>query len=101
MHKKIELKVTGMHCKSCETLISDELKDIGAKNIKISFKTNEATFDIDSVVSEDKILTAVKNAGYDSIVLNPSEIVKTSNYLRLMLCAHLQQKRHLKQINNL
>ncbi len=81
MHKKIELKVTGMHCKSCEMLISDELKDIGAKNVKISFKTNEATFDIDSVVSEDKILTAVKNAGYDSIILNPSEIVKTSNFI--------------------
>ena len=81
MHKKIELKVTGMHCKSCEMLISDELKDIGATGIKIDFKTGISTFDINSSVDDKRILTAVKNAGYESIILNPSELAKTSNFI--------------------
>jgi Cu+-exporting ATPase len=80
MNKKIEIKVTGMHCKSCEMLISDELKEIGATNIKISFKTGNAVFDINNSVDDNKILTAVKNAGYESVILNPSEITKLNNF---------------------
>jgi len=80
MHKKIELKVTGMHCKSCEMLISDELNSIGATNIKIDFKTGNAVFDINNSVDDNKILTAVKDAGYESTILNPTEIVKSSSF---------------------
>lgn len=81
MNRKIELKVTGMHCKSCEVLISDELKDIGATAIKIDFKTGSATFNVNNNVDDNKVINAVKNAGYESTILNPSEVVKTSNFV--------------------
>ena len=57
----VELNVEGMHCKSCEMLISDELEENGAKNIKIDHKTGKLSFD---GLSEEKGVEIVEKEGY-------------------------------------
>ena len=57
----IELRVEGMHCKSCEMLISDELEENGATNIKIDHKTGKLSFD---GLSREKGAEIVEKEGY-------------------------------------
>ena len=62
--KKITLKVKGMHCKSCSTLIEDALEDLGVKS-KVDSKKGLAIVEFDeNKVSEDKIKAAIKEEGY-------------------------------------
>lgn len=58
-------KVKGMHCKSCEMLITDALSDIDVKVIEISSSigTVKVKFD-DSKITESKIKTIIENEGY-------------------------------------
>ncbi|MFA6490945.1 MAG: cation transporter, partial [Candidatus Magasanikbacteria bacterium] len=65
MNEKVLLKIEGMHCESCEKIIGSELADLpGAGNIKIVADTGVGEFEVDSGVSDESILTAIKNAGY-------------------------------------
>lgn len=61
----INLKVEGMHCKSCIMIIEDSLNDIGAKNIKVSLDEKKK---IGSVLCEfsdrNKIVKAIEAEGY-------------------------------------
>ena len=59
---KIKLKVKGMHCKSCEMLITDVLEEAGAKNVVISHKTGELS--LESNISSDKIKKLIEKEGY-------------------------------------
>ncbi len=59
------ISIKGMHCKSCEILIEDELKKI--KNIgkvDIHHKTGKATIQYKGTVSQTDIVQAVQTAGY-------------------------------------
>ena len=41
-----KLKVTGMHCKSCETILSEDLGQIkGVSNVTANHKTGTVTFE--------------------------------------------------------
>ena len=65
MEKKF--KVKGMHCKSCEMLIKDELEEMDSVNvIKISYKTGEVLvgFEPDRA-DENKMRSIIKNEGYE------------------------------------
>ena len=63
---KIMLNVEGMHCKSCETLIKDELDELeGIKNVNVSAEKGIATIEYDeSKVDEMKIIEIIKKEGY-------------------------------------
>ena len=63
--KKIYLNIKGMHCKSCEMLIKDELEEMGVKEIEINHKTGKAavTFD-ETKLKLDSIKAAIKKQGY-------------------------------------
>lgn len=51
--------VSGMHCKSCEMLVMDELLEIeGVENVKASFQDGIITLD-SRVNTEDSILKKV------------------------------------------
>src|SRR3989344_3664262 len=80
MHKKINLEIKGMHCKSCEMLITDELIGIGAKNVEVNHKTGDASFINDQNADDYKIISAIKNAGYEGTILNPSAITNTTTF---------------------
>lgn len=66
MEKLIKLKIEGMHCASCETLIKDELEEIkGVKNIQVNAKSGEGAMSIDTdFVSVGDLISAVEKAGY-------------------------------------
>jgi P-type Cu+ transporter len=61
-----KIKIAGMHCKSCEQLIKEELLDLkGVKDISISSKTGDGSFTLDeSKTKPAQILTVIENAGY-------------------------------------
>ena len=64
--EKLKLNVEGMHCPSCEILISDELKELdGIKSAKVNHVqgTAEVEFD-DSKINKEKIIETIKKEGY-------------------------------------
>jgi len=62
MEKKI--KVSGMHCSSCEFLIKDSLSDIGVK-AKADFKKGEVIVEFDPKKAKiEKIYEAIEENGY-------------------------------------
>ena len=64
--KKLKLKVTGMHCKSCETLIKDGLSEIeGVEKIDVFSSKGTAMVDYDETkTSEYAIKSAIRKEGY-------------------------------------
>ena len=71
MNKKVEFKVAGMHCSSCEMLIKGELEEIGALNVSVSHKTGLGSLEIEEdKYSADKIIEAIDKAGYKSDIIN-------------------------------
>lgn len=82
---KITIPIKGMHCRSCELLIEEKLKEIPeVKNVQVSYKKSEATIyskkQLD-LFETTKINRAIQEAGYEVgvddseswISKNPSE----------------------------
>jgi copper chaperone CopZ len=60
------ITIKGMHCASCETLLTDVISEIsGVTSTKLSLKDNSATvvFD-DKKTSEKAIRKAIESEGY-------------------------------------
>ena len=63
--KKINLKIKGMHCPSCEMLIEDALDNIGVNDVEIDSKTGKAIIGFDEEkVSEELIKKTIEGEGY-------------------------------------
>lgn len=63
------LKIAGMHCESCEKIITAELEDMGGvAEAHIDHKTGEGHLMVEDTVSDADILAAVKRAGYEAVV---------------------------------
>ena len=57
---KINLKIKGMHCKSCKMLIEDALEDLGVKS-NVDNEKGTATIEFDeSKITEEKIKDAIR-----------------------------------------
>ncbi len=65
--KKTKFNVKGMHCKSCEMLLSDALEDLqGVKKIQASADKGIVSVEFDDkIVSENDILSIIKMQGYE------------------------------------
>lgn len=62
---KANLKITGMHCRSCEMLINDALLDSGVKNCKIDSKRGTAVIEFDEKkLNLPKIKSIIEKEGY-------------------------------------
>ncbi|MCX6731292.1 MAG: cation transporter, partial [Candidatus Roizmanbacteria bacterium] len=61
------ISIKGMHCKSCELLIEDELKGInGVSSVDISHSTGSATIHYEGKdLNHGDVVHAVKKAGYE------------------------------------
>lgn len=62
------LKISGMHCKSCEKLISRELEKF--KEIKIAHvdsSTGDCLIEADGALDKDKVTQAIEKAGYKAV----------------------------------
>jgi len=64
--KKLNLHVEGMHCKSCEILIKDDLEETGAvKDIQVSASKGTVTAMYDETkIKEAKIKQIIEKEGY-------------------------------------
>ncbi len=67
--KRLQLKIKGMHCVSCENLIRDAVLNLnGVKTISVSYTTEKATVEFDSTKTDSKdILNVIKDAGYEPL----------------------------------
>jgi len=66
--KNIKLKVSGMHCQSCEMLIKDALEEtegIASASADLKKKTVTVLFN-DSKISADKIKKMITELGYNA-----------------------------------
>ncbi len=62
---RINLKVKGMHCKACETLIIEELSSIkGISNVHADSKTGNVIFDADENKCVEKAKQTISILGY-------------------------------------
>lgn len=61
------ISIKGMHCRSCEILIEDELKNIkGVSSVDISHRTGAATIHYEGKhLNHGDVVHAVKQAGYE------------------------------------
>lgn len=59
------IQIKGMHCRSCEILIEDELKKVtGVKKVSVSHKTGVAKVVCDCELDEEEVRSAIESAGY-------------------------------------
>ena len=75
MKKLINLKISGMHCRSCSILAKEELSELeGVSKIEINHETGEGSIVLDeNINSKDDVLRAIERAGYTSEVSHESE----------------------------
>ncbi|MFH1785591.1 MAG: heavy metal-associated domain-containing protein [Candidatus Micrarchaeota archaeon] len=60
-----KLKVNGMHCKSCEMLLTDVLSEIdGVSNVEVSEKNGSVKFTCANESVETEVRKAIANEGY-------------------------------------
>jgi len=77
---KTTYKIKGMHCRSCEILIEDKLKEIdGVKNIHVSWKDREAIIYSKRPLSDAEVRQAVTEAGYEVGVDEPESLISTDS----------------------
>ncbi|MBI5148075.1 cadmium-translocating P-type ATPase [Candidatus Pacearchaeota archaeon] len=64
--RKVDFRITGMHCASCATLITNGLqKDPAVKYANVNLTTEKATVEFDeSRTSEAKIISIIQSLGY-------------------------------------
>lgn len=69
--QKAELALYGMHCASCARLIEKSLQNTaGAKNVRVNFASEKASILYSPrKTSPEKLIMAVKSAGYDAKLL--------------------------------
>ncbi len=82
MDTKVNLQIKGMHCQSCETLVKEELASIdGITNVVVNSKTGKASLNLtNGHVTDSTIIQAIKNAGYDGLILNPTPTPNTNSF---------------------
>ena len=62
-----KISIAGMHCRSCELLLTDALSDVsGVKKVRVDYKKGCAVIDYEtSVPNESDLAKAIKDAGYE------------------------------------
>jgi copper chaperone CopZ len=66
--KTTKINITGMHCKSCETLITDVLTEIdGVESADVSEKKGMAIITHKDNVTEKNIREAIEAEGYKTL----------------------------------
>jgi sulfite exporter TauE/SafE/copper chaperone CopZ len=62
---KKSVPIRGMHCKSCEKLVGDELRALpGVRSVRVSLRTKTAVISADTAPDDIAIAAALRRAGY-------------------------------------
>ena len=86
---KQTIPIKGMHCRSCEILIEDELSKVpGINKVEVSHKKQEAIVYSQNPINNNYIKQAINNAGYTLGYENKKPILTTNinDYLDLAIC---------------
>ncbi len=59
------LKIKGMHCASCEILLTEAIEEAGTKVISADHKKGEMVVDMKDEKEMEKVKQAVKKEGYE------------------------------------
>ena len=79
MNDTISLQITGMHCESCEKIISAELAELpGVRITSIDAKSGKAELETSSDTTDQAILDAVSKAGYRATVVERKKHAETA-----------------------
>lgn len=72
---KTILKIQGMHCASCVAVLTRALNKVeGVKNASVNYSTEKAMVEYDgSKIKEADLIGAVKNKGYNAVVMKEGE----------------------------
>lgn len=62
---KQKFDIEGMTCASCQLTVEKSVKNLGIKDVNVSLLTN--SMEVESDISKDEIINAVRNAGYNAI----------------------------------
>ncbi len=63
---KTIVPIKGMHCRSCEVIIGDELRKIPSiRKIDISYRKSQAVIFSDNSLTQEEIKEAIERAGYE------------------------------------
>lgn len=91
--KQVTFTVTGMHCQSCEQLISEELSELqGAVDIKIDHATGQGKLKIDEkLVNDTAIIDAIARAGYQATITATSKQKKQEAFKEITVTKGNQQ----------
>jgi copper chaperone CopZ len=70
MEKEIVIKIKGMHCESCASLIKISLDDVsGVKKAEVDYSSAQANVLFDNEqVNPDKLLHVIKESGYEAVI---------------------------------
>jgi sulfite exporter TauE/SafE/copper chaperone CopZ len=78
--KKCNINIKGMHCRSCELLIEDELQKVpGIERVSVSHQTGVAELFYRHGFNEQAVAHAIQNAGY-SIGVNEKPHIFSRNH---------------------
>ena len=88
--EKTDIKITGMHCASCTTIISRTLnKEKGVLSANVNFSTEKAAVEYDpKLIDEKGLINSIKKKGYGGHVIHEHNI-------------QLEEKEKKKELNQL
>ena len=88
--EKTDIKITGMHCASCTTIISRTLnKEKGVLSANVNFSTEKAAVEYDpKLIDEKGLINSIKKKGYGGQVIHENNI-------------QLEEKEKKKELNQL
>lgn len=83
MKQSVTLSIQGMHCASCETLISEELKETaGVSDIAVSAKDGIAKLMLDTAQSPvNALIEAIDRAGYKAVIADASPAITANDQI--------------------
>ena len=64
--KQVELKIKGMHCKSCSIIVQEAVADVkGVKTVAVDLEKAKAKISYDeTIVKEKQLVDAIEKEGY-------------------------------------
>ncbi|MBU1203869.1 MAG: heavy metal translocating P-type ATPase [Nanoarchaeota archaeon] len=76
--KKTTIKISGMHCQSCVTVLDKALnKEKGVKSASVNFSTEKAVIEFDSkITNEQKLLQVIRDKGYQGYLVEERDLLK-------------------------
>ena len=89
--EKIIIKVQGMHCASCATILTKALSKVeGVKNVNVNYSTEKAAIEYDIKIANETIfLEVIKKKGYSGFVTKDNNAQEEAKIKKKEL-THLQ-----------